>query len=158
MRRTDREVTDKLEMVKIIEKCDVCRVAFAKDNIPYLVPLNFGYEYRDGELALYFHCAQEGKKMDLIKDNPLVAFEMDCSHQLLENEIACKCSMAFESVIGTGRIVILNAEQKEAGLRCIMKHYVEDRDFIFEQEKVDAIEVLKLTAAEFTGKRKIVPR
>ena len=104
MRRADRQVTDKDEIIKILEKCEVCRLALAVDNIPYIVPMNYGYQYADGKLTLFFHSAKEGKKLGLIAQNPLACFELDCSHRLVEADEACKYTMEYESMIGTGKI------------------------------------------------------
>ena len=60
MRRKDREITDFNEILAIMEKCDVCRIALNDDGFPYVVPLNFGMDVRDGQVYLYFHCAMEG--------------------------------------------------------------------------------------------------
>ena len=43
MRRNDREISGTGEVDEIIRKADVCRIAFANDNIPYVVTMNFGY-------------------------------------------------------------------------------------------------------------------
>lgn len=67
MRRKDREITDFDEMMKIIDRCDVCRLAISDEDFPYIVPMNFGTEVKDGTLYLYFHCAQQGKKIELLK-------------------------------------------------------------------------------------------
>ncbi|MDF2587373.1 MAG: pyridoxamine 5-phosphate oxidase family protein, partial [Anaerocolumna sp.] len=42
MRRTDREITDLNQIVDIMKRCDVCRLAFFDKEYPYIVPLNFG--------------------------------------------------------------------------------------------------------------------
>ena len=54
MRRKDREITDFDEMMKIIAKCDTCRLALFDDEFPYIVPLNFGTDVEEGQLYLYF--------------------------------------------------------------------------------------------------------
>ena len=59
MRRKDREITDIEEIRDIIEKCKVCRLAMQDEEGLYLVPLNFGYEFEEESLALYFHSAKE---------------------------------------------------------------------------------------------------
>ncbi len=124
MRRADREVKDKAEVIKIIEKCDVCRIALSDDNVPYVVPMNFGYDYDNGELVLYFHGASEGKKHDIIKKNPRACFEMDCSHRLIEAERAEDYTMEFESVIGDGKIYrITDKDEKIKALKHLMKNY-----------------------------------
>ena len=43
MRRADREISGTEEVEEIIRKADVCRIAFANENIPYIVTMNFGY-------------------------------------------------------------------------------------------------------------------
>ena len=72
MIRAEKEIKDCSEIDGVIRECRVCRVAFARDGEPYLVPLSFGY---DGE-ALYFHTAPKGKKIDCIDANPRVCFEL----------------------------------------------------------------------------------
>ena len=67
MRRKDREITDFDEMMKIIAKCDTCRLVLFDDEFPYIVPLNFGTDVEEGQLYLYFHSAKVGTKLDLIK-------------------------------------------------------------------------------------------
>lgn len=155
MRRNDRQVTDPAELEEIIRRCDVCRLAFADGGVPYVVPLNFGYEWRENRLTLYFHCAKAGRKIDMLRRNPLVCFEMDCGHVLQEGDAACDYSMAFESVIGTGNVAFVeNAEEKKGALNRIMGKYTEQTDFAYRDAMLSAVTVLKLTAEEFTGKRK----
>ena len=62
MRRKDREITDFNEMIEIIKKCDVCRIALNDEAFPYIVPLNFGLDVQGEQVFLYFHAAMEGKK------------------------------------------------------------------------------------------------
>ena len=42
MRRSDREIKDFDEIVKVLERCDAVRLAFNDGDIPYIVPLSFG--------------------------------------------------------------------------------------------------------------------
>ena len=62
MRRADREIRDYGELLAVIARCDVCRLAFNDEEVPYILPLNFGEAVEDGALRLYFHGALEGKK------------------------------------------------------------------------------------------------
>ena len=79
MRRKDREVKDYPEIIKIIDACDCCRLGFVDDKEAYIVPLNFGYETNGSDLTLYFHSANEGRKIDLVSKQERVAFELDCN-------------------------------------------------------------------------------
>ena len=56
MRRTDREITDRQELLDVMARCDVCRLALNDESgYPYVVPLNFGMEERDGTPVSYTH-------------------------------------------------------------------------------------------------------
>jgi nitroimidazol reductase NimA-like FMN-containing flavoprotein (pyridoxamine 5'-phosphate oxidase superfamily) len=154
MRRSDREVKGAAEIIKIIEKCDVCRLALSDGNVPYIVPMNFGYEYINEKLTLYFHGAKEGKKLKIIQSNPLACFEMDCSHKLIEAEEAAKYTMEYESVVGNGRINFCTGKTEIIkGLTRLMKTYAKDREFVFPDSVIESVAVFRLEVSEFTGKR-----
>ena len=59
MRRKDREITDICAILELVSECKVCRLAMTDGGVPYIVPLNYGYEYADGALTFYFHSAKE---------------------------------------------------------------------------------------------------
>lgn len=42
MRRKDREITEFEEIIDVMERCGVCRLALHDEEYPYIVPLNFG--------------------------------------------------------------------------------------------------------------------
>lgn len=62
MRRKDREITDRDSIIRILGECKVMRLGMCLDNIPYVTPVNFGYEITEKGFVFYFHCAQEGEK------------------------------------------------------------------------------------------------
>lgn len=132
MRRKDREITNVDEIFKIMDRCDVCRIAINDDIYPYILPVNFGFE-RDGDrFIIYIHGSKQGKKHELIKKNNKVSFEMDCSHKLIQpnGEESCTTSMAYESVIGQGEICLLPDDEKERALSIILNHYhIEPKNF-----------------------------
>ena len=155
MRRHDREITDKNEILEIMNLCDVCRLAFKDGAYPYILPLNFGIEEKDGHIILYFHSALEGYKTELIKRDNHVSFEMDCKHELKYDEGKGYCTMAYESVIGRGRIEVLPNDEKENALRKIMGHYHHSEDTYFNPAAIPRTLVYRLMIEEMTAKRKI---
>ena len=152
MRRKDREITDINDIISIIKKCDCCRIALFDEKYPYIIPLNFGMNYENNKITLFFHCANEGKKLDLIKQNPNVSFEMDCSHKLLAGETACAYSMEYESVIGSGFATIIN-ENKAEVLTHLMRNYSDEKNFHFDENVLKAVTVFKIDVSEITAKR-----
>ena len=155
MRRSDREITDFEEKLKVIEKCDVCRLAFHDTDFPYILPLNFGMELVNGEVFLYFHGAKEGYKYELMARDNRVAFEMDCEHKLLTTVEDGNCTMEYESVIGGGTLEMVPDEEKYRALCLIMSHYLQP-DFPFNQKVIPHTTVFRLRVSEMTGKRRKV--
>lgn len=153
MRRADREVTDFLKMTEIMKSCDCCRIGLVDGAEAYIVPLNFGYEIDGEQLTLYFHCAKEGRKLDLLPKQTVVSFEMDTRHQLTEGEIACKFSWLYQCIMGTGSMeIVTDAEEKANGLQKVMAHYTGREQWEFDSRMLERVEVLKLTVKTWSCK------
>ncbi|MCL2139305.1 MAG: pyridoxamine 5'-phosphate oxidase family protein [Treponema sp.] len=156
MRRKDREIQSIDEKIKIIDKCKHCRLGLSENDIPYIIPLNYGYSYENNILNLFFHSAKDGKKIEIIKNNSKSCFEIDCDTKLIEGENACKFSYEFRSIIGFGEIIILKTnKEKNEGLSNIMKHQT-GKNFMFNKEQLDNVLVFKMVVSSFTGKVKIL--
>ena len=153
MRRKDREITDKQEILEVMRKCDVCRIALHDGDYPYIVPLNFGLQVENDMPVLYFHGALEGKKYELIEKDNRASFEMDCGHEFILNDEKMSCTMAYESVMGRGQIQFVEDEDKFAALKIIMKQY-HSEDFEFGTKVIPVTTVFKMVVEEMTGKRR----
>ena len=154
MRRKDREITGLAEIMEILSRCQVCRLGMCQKGMPYVVPLNFGVEREGERLVLYFHGAREGKKLDIIRENPQVCVEFDGEHRLLEGETACAHSFAYESVIGFGKAEILEShEEKAQGLAAILRSLT-GKEFTFTPEQTQSVAVLRTAMEEVAGKRR----
>jgi uncharacterized protein len=155
MRRNDREIIDVADLELIISRSDVCRVAFADNNIPYIVTLNFGYAGGKNP-CFYFHCANEGKKLEMIRKNNFVCFELDTDHEIKEGENGCDWGMKFSSVVGYGKISVLKErESRIFGLDCIMSHYSDKTGYSYDERVLGNTTILRLDIEEMTGKRKL---
>lgn len=152
MRRVDREVTDVEEIAEIMSRCQVLRLALNGEEVPYLLPVNFGME-KDG-LTLYFHGAMEGTKYAHIARDNRVSFEMDCEHGLVLDEADHSCTMNYESVIGWGNLdELTEAAEKKHGLDCIMEHY-HAGGFPYDERVIPRTRVFKLVVRARTAKRR----
>jgi nitroimidazol reductase NimA-like FMN-containing flavoprotein (pyridoxamine 5'-phosphate oxidase superfamily) len=142
------------EIESIISGCDVCRIAFADNNVPYIVTMNFGYSNSD-KPCFYFHCAPAGRKIDLISVNNYVCFELDTDHVLTEAEAGCDWGMKFSSVVGYGRLsIVTDPEERILGLDRIMFHYSGKKGFTYDSKVLSATKILRLDIEEITAKRK----
>ena len=153
MRRTERNISEIQLIEDIIRKADVCRIALANDNMPYIISLNFGYT-GSPERRLYFHCASEGRKLDMIRLNRFVCFEMDIDHQIYSGINGCDWGMKYSSVVGYGYIsIITETEAKKAGMNYIMKHYGGEKEYSYDGKVLERTILLRLDITELTGKK-----
>ena len=152
LRRKDREVTETNELIQIIDQCKVCRNSMQDNAGLYILPMNFGYTYENNQLVLFFHSAKEGRKIQALKENSVVCFEMDCEHRLITGDLACQYSYSFKSIIGNGKVVFIDeVEEKKTALSALMRHQTK-KDFSFDDRMVDSVLVFKIIVHEFTGK------
>jgi hypothetical protein len=150
MRRKDREIQDSGEIEALIERAAVCRLGLCYENVPYVVPLSFGY--REG--CLYFHSAKEGRKIDMIRRNRRVCFEIDTGVEVIPSEKPCDWGMEYASVIGFGEASLLeDPEEKTKGLDVILGHYSSRPSHEYPASVLEHTAVIKVQVQEMTGKR-----
>lgn len=153
MRRSDREITDRSEIDDIIRQCQVCRLGLTDGVEPYVVPLSFGYDGR----ALYFHCAGEGRKLDILRKNSRVCFEFDILDGLVTGDAACQWGMAYRSVIGAGLgHIIEEPDERRQALAILMKQYA-NAEFTFPDAAVDSVAVIRVDITSVSGKQRLRP-
>jgi uncharacterized protein len=154
MRRSDREIAEFKEIEEIIRKADVCRIALANDNMPYMVTLNFGYVAVPKKM-LYFHCANEGRKLKMISQNNYVCFEMDIDHQIYKGTSACNFGMKYSSVLGYGNIyIVTDNDERVMGMNSIMDQYGATGMYDYDKNVFEHTTILRLEILEITGKKK----
>jgi len=151
MRRKDKEITDKNEIKAILKRALVCRIAFLENNRPYIVPVNFSYN----DNFLYFHSAPEGKKIDILRDNKNVCFEIDIDIEIVKVATLCNWSAKYRSVIGFGKANFVEEfEEKKYVLNLIVQKYSGTSDeYEFSEGVVDTITVVRITIESMTGKK-----
>lgn len=155
MRRSDREITDRILIEEFIASEQILRIAFYDDGDIYIVPVNYGYICENDRYSFYFHGAKAGRKYELSKSGPTVGFEIDGKYELLENEAACKFSAAFQSVIGTGTLQIVNdIEEKRIGLNTLMKQATQKSQWEFDEKMMEAVAVFRLDVNKMSCKSK----
>ena len=155
--RRELEITDRNEILEILDKCKIVHVAMVDDGMPYLVPLNYGYTMEEDQLTLYMHGSLKGRKIDVLRKNPNVFFEMNCDVMPFEGKTACQYGTMYASIMGSGKAEILeDVEAKKAGLTLFMKSQT-GRDFEFTDKMVSAVNVIVIKVEGFTAKRRPDP-
>ena len=116
---SEKEREEKIN--EVFQNALYCHVAFTNGQQPYVVPLSYGYA--DG--CIYFHGSLEGKKMRMLQENPRVSFALEHEVALLRDaKTACKFSMTYGSVVGSGEASILqDLNEKSAGLNIVVGQY-----------------------------------
>lgn len=132
MRRKEREVTDLNIIENILSEGKVLHIALNNGTFPYILPVNYGYHFNNGDMELFFHGSKEGKKHSIIEKDNHVSFEIECELAFIKpvGEEACTSSFAYASIIGQGIIEDVPEEEKERYLMELIKNYhVEDVHF-----------------------------
>ncbi len=149
MRRKDKQINDITAIEDILSRATVCRLGLCENNQPYVVPLSFGYK----DNTLYFHCAGQGKKLDILRKNNNVCFEIDIDCEIIKADQACDWGMKYKSVIGFGKAVFVeDAESKREALNIIVQNYSEGV-FDYSEEDVKKTVIIKVEIESMTGKK-----
>lgn len=153
MRRKDREITAKDAMLDIITKAQVCYLGMSKGNMPYVIPINFGY----CDNTIYFHCALEGEKIDILKINPNVCLVFNIDNKLINNVPQDDWSMYYKCVIAYGKIEFIKDINKKQEAINIMFHHYGGVEYPLQKSTLERTMFMKVKIEKMTGKQNILP-
>ena len=157
MTKRETQVTDRDQIVHILDTGKVLHLGLAVDNEPYVVPMNYGYTLEGEKLVLYLHSAIRGKKLDMIRANPNVFFEIDCDLMPFEGRVPCQYGLVYSSIMGRGKAVLVeDVEEKKQAMSILMKTQT-GKDFSFEDRLVSIVAVIRIDVSEYTAKHRPLP-
>ena len=157
MTKRERQVTDGSQILHILDTAKILHLGLCVDNIPYVVPMNYGYTMEQGKLTLYLHSAVRGKKLDMIRENPTVFFEMNCDLIPFEGPVPCRYGLSYSSLMGQGHARIIDdPEEKQEAMTRLMKTQ-SGKDFSFNEKLVSIVSVIRIDVEEYTAKHRPLP-
>ncbi len=152
-KRKRNEIIDDHEIQRLFAKGKYVTIAMAKDHIPYLVTLSYGYDTTNH--CLYFHCANKGDKLDYIRANANVCGTIIEDHGYLETQ----CDHDYSSLVIRGQMIIVESlEEKKHGLNVLLHHLEKNPTPIFERnikndQSYAGVTILKLVIRSVIGKK-----
>ena len=152
MRRKEKEITHKVINEEILRQTDVGRLGLVIDGAPYVVPMNFCYT----QDKIYLHSHKDGKKMQEIRNNPNVCFEVD-EGEIITGENPCDFSWQYTSVIAYGKATIVEDEKERVkGLKLISDKYSPGKGSTITADlmsKFKHLWIVRIDVDEMTGKK-----
>lgn len=150
MRRHDKEIKDSLVLEDILNRSELCRIGLVEDGMAYIVPLNYGY----ANGTIYMHSAPNGRKMEILKRNNRVSFEIEFSGEVVKKEEACRWTAKYRSVMGHGTIAIItDSERKRFGMDIIMRKYGFEGEIKYDDASLSRMVILELKIEAVQGKQ-----
>ena len=157
MTKRERQITDPQRIRQILDTGKIVHLGLCVDDEPYVVPMNYGYTMENGRLTLYLHSALQGKKLDMIRANSRVFFEIDCELMPFEGVLPCQYGLSYSSVMGRGTArIVEDVEEKKQAMAILMKTQTE-KDFEFNDRLVSIVAVIRIDAEEYTAKHRPLP-
>jgi hypothetical protein len=155
MRRNKKEIKNPKIINELLETAQVGRLGtLDSDGYPMIKPLNF--VYTDGKI--YFHTALSGEKIDDIKRNNRVVFELDLPIAYVKaDNNPCSAKYLYRSVIIKGRATMVEDRMdKIFALKRLMEKYQPEGGYgDFPAEKLDITGIVRIDIDEMTGKQDI---
>ncbi len=152
IRRKEKEISDKNEMLAILENAKYITIAMCVDNEPYLVTLSHGYDRERN--CIYFHCAREGKKIDILKEQNKVWGQalMDKGY------VQGSCDHLYATTQFMGRVTFVeNSDEKKHALE-VMINVLEDDpqkvpDTQLTEKSIKGVQIGRINIEYMSGKK-----
>lgn len=156
--RREKLITNIETVKEVLDKSKVLHLGLVDGDEPYVVPMNYGYTMTDGKLTLWLHGATQGRKLDVMRKNPKVFFEMECDLQPFEGDVACKYGLSYTSLMGRGTAVIVeDSQEKQNALSFLMKTQT-GMDFEFNDKLASVVSIIRIDVLEYTAKHRPMPK
>jgi len=107
----DRVIRDRELIKAILDMCDVINIGFNDGEYPYVLPVNFGYDF-DGDLVFYMHHAVDGYKKKLVAQNPKVCVVTYAFAGHIKNDID-HSSHDYRSVMAFGEMSFISRDSAD---------------------------------------------
>lgn len=145
-------VKEPKEMTKIILASKICFLSMVDQNgMPYNLPFNFGFK----DNYIYLHSGLEGRKIEILKNNPNVCIAFSNSEELAfqSEDVACSHFMRYRSVLVQGEVEFINDyAAKEQALNIIMKQYTGRDDYKYNAPAIHNVLVFRVSMEHMSGK------
>lgn len=157
MRRQERAVTDRVDILGMLQRAYIVRIAYQDEAGLTIVPVTYTVREEEGTWYLVFHSALEGRKVRTFLKQPTVAFEIDFTPTFSGDPVPCQNGWYFESVVGEGVILRLeDSERKCAWLKPLLER-LNPAAQPLQPEMMACCEVFALRIDSCVGKRRPKP-
>ena len=151
VRLPEQMIEDRQELLRIIRGQRIMTLAMCKDNEPYLVTVNFGFD--ESEDCFYFHSAGTGKKMDFLRATPVVWGQVMQDDGYVEG----RCNHIYHTVQFKGRVSFLETNEEKAKALTMMIEQMESdpapvKKRLIRESRLRNVAVGRVQVVEMTGK------
>jgi len=150
--RPNRELKQKSEIDTILKNGKFAVISMCKNDEPYIVSLSYGYDSKKN--SLYFHCAQNGLKLEFLSANNKV-----CATVIEDGGyIIGECGHNYKSVVFWGDMQFVNdMDEKKHGMSILLNH-LETKDSVIKEKLLQSedyyqkMKILRLDIKQIHGK------
>ncbi len=152
IRRKEKEIENKDEMISILESAQFITIAMSLNYEPYLVTLSHGYDRKKN--CIYFHCAQEGKKVDILRENNVVWGQALEDHGYIDGS----CDHLYATTQFKGRVSFIeDSKEKRHALSIMIDQLESDPTKVTEpqvtEKSIKSVKIGRIDIEYMSGKK-----
>ena len=152
IRRKEKAIENKEEMIAILEGSKYITIAMCQDDLPYLVTLSHGFDTEKN--CIYFHCAREGKKVDILTANSVVWGQAILDHGYAEGA----CDHLYATTQFKGNVSFIeDVKEKEHALRIMINSLEPNPELVLEEQitekSVQRVRIGRIDIEYMSGKK-----
>ena len=152
IRRKEKEIKDIEEIKRVLGSTQYMTIAMCDNNQPYLVTLSHGYDSEKN--CLYFHCAPQGKKINILESNNKIWGQVIVDYGYVQG----KCDHLYVSVHFTGRVIFIeDLEEKKHALEVMIRQLEKNPEEVMAkqmgEDSVKNVKIGRIDIKNFSGKK-----
>jgi nitroimidazol reductase NimA-like FMN-containing flavoprotein (pyridoxamine 5'-phosphate oxidase superfamily) len=139
-------------MVAILESSKYITIAMCQDEEPYLATLSHGYDRERN--CLYFHCAKQGKKIDILKKHNTVWGQAILDKGYVQGS----CDHLYATTQFMGRVTFVeDMQEKRHALEVMIKALEDDPQKVMAvqltEKSIKGVQIGRIDIDHMSGKK-----
>lgn len=152
MRRKDKEIVDVNEMKSILKEAKYVTLGMCLHDEPYVVTLSHGYD--EERNCIYFHCAAEGKKIDILQKNNRVWGQALVDRGYVQGA----CDHLFATTQFSGRVAFIEDHlEKKRALKVLIRSLEDKPEEIMKKQllmqSIQKVRIGRIEIGFMSGKK-----
>lgn len=131
----------------VLNNVEWINIGMCKDNVPYVIPMNFSWENVGEDIVLYIHTGRKGKKFDMLKEGAEVCITAAYAGGIRwpNSQISCRTGYNFRSIVSMAKVNVIEDREKKIHALDLLMEKIAKKPGSYSDAQIEKVNIIALT-------------